>query len=75
MAVGLLCSNTDRVPTIDAVNKQVAITDLGSTNGTYIDGEQLENMAATELKIGSEIVFGERLASRYTRALWLLRAL
>mmetsp|Transcript_13903 Transcript_13903/g.39360 ORF Transcript_13903/g.39360 Transcript_13903/m.39360 type:complete len:84 (-) Transcript_13903:349-600(-) len=46
-------------------NRQVAITDLGSTNGTFIDGVQLEHMAATELPIGSEIVFGDEHLCRF----------
>lgn len=38
----------------------VTITDLESTNGTYIDKTELEPMAAVELKVGSEVIFGTR---------------
>ena len=36
----------------------VMVTDLESTNGTYIDKEELEPMRAKELKVGSQIIFG-----------------
>jgi len=44
---------------------QVAVTDLGSTNGTYIDGDSLDEMVATPLPIGSEVIFGDEFLCRY----------
>ena len=41
---------------------RVNVTDLNSTNGTYIGGKQLEPMAATELNMGEEVTFGKPTA-------------
>lgn len=35
------------------------MTDLGSTNGTYLDEEELPPNRAADLYVGSRIVFGE----------------
>ena len=35
------------------------VTDLGSTNGTFIDGVELDSMVNYPLEFGSEVVFGE----------------
>ncbi len=35
------------------------MTDLGSTNGTYLDEEELPPNRAADLCVGSRIVFGE----------------
>ena len=43
---------------IFAEGSSVRVTDLNSTNGTYIGGKQLEPMAAMELVIGEEVTFG-----------------
>ena len=37
------------------------MTDLGSTNGTYLDEEELPPNRAADLYVGSRIVFGEAL--------------
>ena len=37
----------------------VIVTDLGSTNGTYLDGATLKPMEAVKVSVGSEIVFGD----------------
>ena len=44
---------------IDSDGTRVNVTDLNSTNGTYIGGKQLEPMAATELNMGEEVTFGK----------------
>ena len=43
-----------------AEGKKISVTDLGSTNGTYLDEEELPPNRAADLYIGSRIVFGER---------------
>lgn len=35
------------------------MTDLGSTNGTYLDEEELPPNRAADVYVGSKIVFGE----------------
>ena len=37
------------------------MTDLGSTNGTYLDEEELPPNRAADIYVGSKIVFGELL--------------
>lgn len=37
----------------------VTVTDLESTNGTFIDREEIEPMRAQELKVGSQVIFGD----------------
>ena len=37
----------------------MTVTDLESTNGTYIDKEELMPMQAQALKVGSNVIFGE----------------
>lgn len=43
----------------------VVVTDLGSTNGTYIDGEELPAMKGTTLTPGSTVVFGDAYLAQY----------
>ena len=38
---------------------KVQVTDLGSTNGTYLDEEELATNRAAEVYVGSRITFGE----------------
>lgn len=38
----------------------VQVTDLGSTNGTFVDGQELEPMKAATLPVGGEVVFGDK---------------
>lgn len=40
-------------------NNKVSVTDLSSTNGTYIDDEELVPLRAVELSVGTEVTFGE----------------
>jgi pSer/pThr/pTyr-binding forkhead associated (FHA) protein len=35
------------------------VTDLSSTNGTFIEGDELQAGIAYELKEGSEVIFGD----------------
>lgn len=37
----------------------VQVTDLGSTNGTFVDGKELKAMEAVPLKVGGEVIFGD----------------
>jgi len=37
----------------------VTVTDLESTNGTFIDREEIEPMRAQELRVGSQVIFGD----------------
>ena len=37
----------------------MTVTDLESTNGTYIDKEELMPMQAQALNVGSNVIFGE----------------
>lgn len=50
MARLLLCYTEDN---------KVCITDLNSTNGTVVDGEELGPMDNIEVEVGSEVIFGE----------------
>ena len=52
-----------------AENNRVSVTDLSSTNGTYLDDEELVPLRAIEMSVGTEITFGNKLvywqAARY----------
>lgn len=37
----------------------VQVTDLDSTNGTYVEGEECDGDKPLELKVGGEVVFGD----------------
>lgn len=39
----------------------MSVTDLSSTNGTYLDDEELVPLRATEMPVGTEITFGNTL--------------
>ena len=43
---------------IAAENDTLSITDLNSTNGTYVDDEELVPMRAMEVAVGAEVIFG-----------------
>ena len=47
---------------LSADGAKVMVTDLGSTNGTEVDGKELEAMANTAVPLGCEITFGGALA-------------
>ena len=60
------------VPTVSARHARltvgpsaVAVADLGSTNGTYLDGVALEPMAEVAVGLGQEVVFGDQHLARY----------
>jgi pSer/pThr/pTyr-binding forkhead associated (FHA) protein len=42
-----------------AENDRVTVTDLRSTNGTYVDGTEITSMQAYEVLPGSNIIFGD----------------
>ena len=41
------------------------VTDLSSTNGTLINGNELTPGVPVELEPGSEIIFGDEYLARY----------
>lgn len=43
----------------------VAVADLGSTNGTFVDGSPLEPMAEVGVLPGQEVVFGDQYLAKY----------
>ena len=45
-----------------AEGNRVLVTDLKSTNGTFIEEEEIEAMVPNDLPLGSEVIFGEALA-------------
>ncbi len=47
---------------VHAENSKVSVTDLSSTNGTYIDDEELVPLRAVEMSVGKEVTFGKGLA-------------
>lgn len=40
-------------------NQRLSVTDLGSTNGTFVNGEELKPMNEVPVELGSEVVFGD----------------
>ena len=44
---------------LEVSDDAVMVTDLSSTNGTFIEGEELQAGIAYELKEGSEVIFGD----------------
>ena len=44
-----------------AEGNRVLVTDLKSTNGTFIEEEEIEAMVPSDLPLGSEVIFGEAL--------------
>jgi pSer/pThr/pTyr-binding forkhead associated (FHA) protein len=50
---------------IDVVDGKVMVTDLTSTNGTFIDGEELLPGVPTQLLVGGEVIFGDEFLARF----------
>ena len=50
---------------IDLVDGKVMVTDLTSTNGTFIDGEELLPGVPTQLVVGGEVIFGDEFLARF----------
>jgi pSer/pThr/pTyr-binding forkhead associated (FHA) protein len=50
---------------IVADDERITVTDLRSTNGTYVDGEEIEAMQAYEVTPGSRIIFGDEHLAMY----------
>lgn len=48
-----------------ADDERVNVTDLRSTNGTYIDGTEITAMTAYEVLPGSNIIFGDEHLAMY----------
>ena len=43
----------------------VRVVDLSSTNGTFIDGEELLPGVPTQLVVGGEVIFGDEFLARF----------
>ena len=50
---------------IEVTDAKVSVTDLSSTNGTFIDGEELQAGIAYELEEGGEVIFGDEFMALY----------
>lgn len=48
-----------------AEDLKVTITDLGSTNGTYVNNDMLQPNKPVELPQGAEVVFGDRFLAKF----------
>ncbi|DBB17695.1 hypothetical protein WJX82_002699 [Trebouxia sp. C0006] len=46
-------------------NSKVSVTDLSSTNGTYIDDEELVPLRAVEMSVGKEVTFGDMFLAKF----------
>lgn len=46
-------------------DSRITLTDLRSTNGTFIDGQELEPMQAYEVVPGSQVIFGDEHLAMY----------
>eukprot|EP00892_Ulva_mutabilis_P009914 jgi/Ulvmu1/7295/UM035_0084.1 len=46
-------------------DSRITLTDLRSTNGTFIDGQELEPMQAYEVVPGTQIIFGDEHLAMY----------
>ena len=49
----------------------LTVTDLNSTNGTYVNGKQLQPMEATEVKLKQEVTFGALKPPDSLSLLWM----
>ena len=50
---------------IDNVGGTYYVTDLASTNGTFVDGEELTAGTPTKLASGAEVVFGDEFLCKF----------
>ena len=50
---------------IESTADKVTVTDLSSTNGTFIEGEELQTGVAYELAEGGEVIFGDEYLACY----------
>lgn len=50
---------------IEVTDAKVMVTDLSSTNGTFIDGEELQAGIAYDLEEGGEVIFGDEFMALY----------
>eukprot|EP00877_Chromochloris_zofingiensis_P000598 jgi/Chrzof1/10539/Cz05g02150.t1 len=46
-------------------NDKVSVTDLNSTNGTVVNGQELSPMDNVEIPVGAEVVFGDVFLARF----------
>jgi pSer/pThr/pTyr-binding forkhead associated (FHA) protein len=44
---------------------KLMVTDLGSTNGTEVNGEELAAMTNTLVPLGSEVTFGDMYLAKF----------
>ena len=44
---------------VETVGAGIEVTDLGSTNGTFVDGVELEPNAKVAVSPGQEVIFGD----------------
>jgi pSer/pThr/pTyr-binding forkhead associated (FHA) protein len=44
---------------------KVSITDLSSTNGTFVNDEELVPMRSQEVPIGAEVIFGDIFLAKF----------
>jgi len=61
-----------RIPTVSTrhallrvENDTISITDLNSTNGTVVNGQELTAMDTAEISAGSEIIFGDMYLAKF----------
>jgi pSer/pThr/pTyr-binding forkhead associated (FHA) protein len=54
-----------------ADDERVTVTDLRSTNGTYLDGTEIQSMQAYEVLPGATLIFGDEHLAMYELVLEL----
>lgn len=60
------------IPTVSAVHAELeveggklTVTDLESTNGTFIDGTELKPSSPTPVALGAEVIFGDTFLAKF----------